>query len=149
MYHYTESGLKNVYLRDGYNTIEIDGEEAVSIHDLAGLHKVISQSIIRKSPSLSGDEIRFLRKEMNLTQSLFASIISVSEDTVRGWENGRTSVTGPADKLIRGVYVDHFDGDGGLRQIIEDMARLNNEIAEDMHDMNFEEGVNGMWEEAA
>jgi len=149
MYHYTESGLNNVYLRDGYNTIEIDGEAAVSIHDIVGLHKVISRRIIRKSPSLSGDEIRFLRKEMNLTQSLFASIISVSDDTVLGWENGRTSVSGPADKLIRGVYVDHIDGDGGLRQIIDGMARINNEIIEDMHDMNFEEGVNGVWEEAA
>jgi len=149
MYHYTESGLNNVYLRGGYNTIEIDGEEAVSIHDLAGLHKVIGQRIIRKSPSLTGEEIRFLRKEMNLTQASFAGVISVSEDTIRGWENGRTHVTGPADKLIRGVYVEHLDGNGGLRQIIEDIARLNNEIAEDERDMSFEENAEGMWQEVA
>ena len=149
MYHYTESGLNNVYLRSGYDTMEIDGEEAVSIHDLAGLHKVISQRIIRKSPSLSGEEIRFLRKEMNLTQASFAAILSVSEDTVRGWENGRTDITGPADKLVRGVYVEHFDGDGGLRQIIEDIARLNNEIAEGERDMSFDENAEGMWQEVA
>lgn len=149
MYHYTESGLGNVYLRGGYNTLEIDGEEAVSIHDLAGLHKVIGQDIVRKSPMLTGDEIRFLRKEMDLTQSSFAAIISVSEDTIRGWEKGRTDVTGPADKLIRGIYVEHFDGNSGLRQIIEDISRLNREIAEDERRMNFEENADGFWQVAA
>lgn len=149
MYHYTESGLDNVYLRDGYNTIEIDGEIAVSIHDLAGLHRVIGQDIIHKSPALTGDEIRFLRKEMNLTQSSFAAILSVSEDTVRGWENERTDIPGPADKLVRGIYLEHVDGASGLRQIIEDIARLNREIAEDERQMNFEENADGLWQVAA
>ncbi len=84
MYHYTESGLENVYLRDGYTALEIEDEEAVSIHDIDGLHKAIGQDIINKSPALTGDEIRFLRKEMNLTQNSFAAILSVSEDSVRG-----------------------------------------------------------------
>lgn len=148
MYHYTESGLDNVYLNGGYNELEIDGEIAVSIHDLAGLHKVIGQNVIRKSPMLTANEIRFLRKEMDLTQSSFAALISVSEATIRGWESGRTAVPGPEDKLIRGVYVEHFDGKNGLSQIIEDIARLNREIAEHERRINFEENADGIWQVA-
>ncbi len=149
MYHYTESGLPNVFLHGGVIMREIDGDEAVSIHDLAGLHKVIAHDIIRKSPTLTGDEVRFLRKEMDLTQSSFARIIGVSEDTVRNWERARVAVGGPEDRLIRGFYVEHVDSNGDLRQIVEDIARLNREIAEDERQMNFEENAEGLWQAAA
>ncbi len=151
MYHYTESGLPNVYLRGGYTARDIDGEEAISIHDLNGLHKAIGQDIISRSPALTGDEVRFLRKEMDLTQNSFAGIIGVSEDTVRNWENGRNGngVGKPEDILIRGLYHEAVNGDGGLRQIIEDIARLNREIAEDERQMNFEETADGLWRVAA
>jgi len=150
MYHYTESGLKNVYLRDGYTALEIDGEEAVSIHDLDGLHKVIGQDIINKSPALTGDEVRFLRKEMCLTQSSFAAILSVSEDSVRGWENSRTGVPGPADKLIRIFYSKHADGANSLRQTVEDISCIDREEATNERDrrMNFEESAEGLWQVA-
>ncbi len=149
MYHYTESGLPNVFLRGGYIAREIDGEKAVSIHDLNGLHRAIGQDIITRSPALTGEEVRFLRKEMDLTQNSFASIIGVSEDTVRNWENGRNGVGKPEDILIRGLYHETVNGDGGLRQIIEDIARLNREIAEDERQMNFEETADGLWQAAA
>lgn len=150
MYHYTESGLKNVYLRGGYTVLEMDEEEAVSIHDVDGLHKVIGQDIINKSPALTGNEIRFLRKEMNLTQSSFAAILSVSEDSVRGWENDRTDIPGPADKLIRIFYSKHADGSDSLRQAIEDISRIDREEAANERNrrMNFEEGAEGLWRAA-
>ena len=149
MYHYTESGLPNVYLRDGFIVRDIDGEEAVSIHDINGLHKVIGPDIISRSPALTGDEVRFLRKEMDLTQNAFSNIVGVSEDTVRGWENGRSRVGKPEDTLIRGFYHETFNGDGGLLQIVEDIARLSREIAEEERQMRFEESSNGLWQAAA
>ncbi len=82
------SGLLNVYLADGYDVVQTEHGEAVSIHNLAGLHKVIGLDIVQKSSAFTGDEIQFLRKEMNLTQNSFADILSVSEDTVL---TGKTS----------------------------------------------------------
>jgi hypothetical protein len=41
MYHYTECGLKNVWLTNGYQVCEFDGEKAVSITDAEQLHEVI------------------------------------------------------------------------------------------------------------
>lgn len=149
MYHYNESGLPNVFLRSGYKTILINGEEAVSIENLEGLHTAIAQDIVRNSARLTGNEIRFLRKELNLTQNQFSKIIGVSDDTLRGWENARTEVGEPEDKLIRTFYIETVDGDGGLLQIIKDIARLSRKIAEEERQMNFEESDDGMWKIAA
>ncbi len=37
MYHYTESGLRNVYLKNGYTITKTEYGEAISIKDVAGL----------------------------------------------------------------------------------------------------------------
>ncbi|GHG72098.1 hypothetical protein GCM10010919_24080 [Alishewanella longhuensis] len=46
MYHYTESGLSNVYLKNGFTVEEIDGEEYTSIDDMNGLHRTIAQAVV-------------------------------------------------------------------------------------------------------
>lgn len=56
-YHYTECGLKNVYLLNGFNTIETPQGKAVSIHDIFGLHRAIGILIITTQKDLTGDEI--------------------------------------------------------------------------------------------
>lgn len=148
MYHYTDCGLPNVFLRSGFIVREIDGEEAVAIHNLDGLHKVIGLDILHKAPILTGDEIRFLRKEMDLTQNSLGKIIGVSEDTVRGWETGRHAIPSPADKLLRGLYSEQINGDGSLRELLKGIGRLDRKIAEDERQMNFEENE-GDWQLAA
>ena len=148
MYHYTDCGLPNVYLRDGFIVRDIDGEEAVAIRNLEKLHKAIGLDIVHKAPALTDEEIRFLRKEMELTQSSLANIIGVSEDSIRGWENNRGNVSAPADKLLRGLYSEHVNGDGHLSDLLNEIGRLNREIAEHQRMMNFEE-ANGDWRIAA
>ncbi|HEX19948.1 MAG TPA: helix-turn-helix domain-containing protein [Acidiferrobacteraceae bacterium] len=131
MYHYTDCGLPNIYLRGGFDVLDTEEGDAVAIHNLAGLHKAIGLDLVHHMPALTGDAVRFLRKEMNLTQNTFANIIGVSEDSVRGWENGRGGgISSPADKLLRGLYLEHVNGDGGLREMTEEVARLVRELAE-------------------
>jgi len=129
MYHYTDCGLPNIYLRGGFDVLETEEGDAVAIHNLEGLHKAIGLDLVRHMPALTGDAVRFLRKEMNLTQNIFANIIGVSEDSVRGWENGRGDISSPADKLLRGLYLEHVNGDGSLREMTEEIARLDRELA--------------------
>ncbi|MGM3371760.1 helix-turn-helix domain-containing protein, partial [Escherichia coli] len=40
------------------------------------------------------------------SQSKFAELISVSVDTLRNWEQGRRSPTGPAKALLRAIVND-------------------------------------------
>ena len=69
MYHYEECGLSNVWLVDGFE-IETDEEygELVSIASVNELHKTIGLYLINEKPELNGEEIRLLRKELNLSQ---------------------------------------------------------------------------------
>lgn len=50
--------------------------------------------------------IKEIRQVSGLSQAKFASLISVSVDTLRNWEQGRRSPTGPAKALLRAIAND-------------------------------------------
>jgi len=126
MYHYTDSGLDNVRLDGGYTVHDTPHGEGVSIHDLEGLHKLIGQVIAQKTPALDGDDVRFLRKEMDLTQSALSALLRVSEDTIRNYEN-RTQIPESVELILRQLYLEHINGDGSLRDLVREISRLNRE----------------------
>jgi putative transcriptional regulator len=64
-YHYTESGLDNVWLLDGVEHHETPYGPATSIRDIDELHRAIGISIT-KSERMTGAEFRFLRTELDL-----------------------------------------------------------------------------------
>ncbi len=49
--------------------------------------------------AISPNEIRALRKKLNLTQAAFADFIKVSKKTVERWEAGKDDITGPVVTL--------------------------------------------------
>ena len=51
-------------------------------------------------------KIKEIRQVSGLSQAKFASLISVSVDTLRNWEQGRRSPTGPAKALLRAIAND-------------------------------------------
>ncbi|WP_318364343.1 helix-turn-helix domain-containing protein [Enterobacter sp.] len=51
-------------------------------------------------------KIKEIRRSSGLSQARFASLISVSVDTLRNWEQGRRSPTGPAQALLRAIAND-------------------------------------------
>jgi DNA-binding transcriptional regulator YiaG len=120
-YHYQESGLRSVWLKNGY-TIKRDPEygELVSIHDVDGLHQAIGRALANK-PRLTGTEVRFLRKEMGLSQRGLGDLLGVGDQAVALWEkNGRVPKT--ADRMLRLVYLEHVDGN---TPIIATIRRIN------------------------
>ena len=61
MYKYTECGLKNVYLVNGFHERKTPYGKAVSIDNVEGLHRVIGLHLADNKPNLTGAEFRFLR----------------------------------------------------------------------------------------
>lgn len=122
MYHYTECGLKNVWLKNGYVRKNTPYGEGVSIQDVEGLHKVIG-SIIAKRPKLTGPELRFLRKEMGMSQKAMATFVGTSEQNISLWER-RGRVPQTADRLIKLAYLETISK-GGNVQIRDIIERLN------------------------
>jgi len=103
-YHYTESGLPNVWL-SGVEVFECDcGEKFAFIPCLEELHKLIGKTLIKKEDQLSGSEIRFLRKHLMLRSKDFAKELGVRDVTVSRWENGASQPPETVDKLIRLFY---------------------------------------------
>ncbi|MGO9620330.1 MAG: type II TA system antitoxin MqsA family protein [Desulfobaccales bacterium] len=103
-YHYTESGLPNVWLR-GVEIFECDcGEKSAFIPCIEELHKLIGKTLIVKEEQLSGSEIRFLRKHMMLKSKDFAKELGVQKVTMSRWENSDSQPSESVDRLIRLVY---------------------------------------------
>jgi putative transcriptional regulator len=143
MYHYTESGLQNVWLRNGYRRVRTAYGEALSIHDVPGLHRVIGRALARRT-HLTGGGLRFLRKELGLSQKGLAQMVGTSEQNVSLWERrGRIPVA--ADRLVRLVYLDAIDGNVQVRAIMGQLLALD---AADAERIELAEGVKG-WREAA
>lgn len=51
-------------------------------------------------PDISAEEIKKIRNNLGLTQSVFAAVIGVSTKTVEAWESGTNRPIGPARRMI-------------------------------------------------
>jgi len=51
-------------------------------------------------PDYRGKEIKKIRNQLGLTQSIFAYIFGVSIKTVEAWESGRNQPAGPAQRML-------------------------------------------------
>src|SRR5690606_3021248 len=101
MYHYTESGLSNVYLVNGFTVEMMDGEEYSSIDDMNGLHNAIASAIIESPKPLAHQEFRFLRIEMNVSQKTLATRFGVTEQTIARYEKGESTIPRTTDAALR------------------------------------------------
>lgn len=128
-YEYKESGLEGIFLHNGFDKLEHDGQMYVSVADTEGLHRCIGHWLIAHRKSLAPSDIRFLRKVMYLTQSELGRWIGKDGQTVARWEKGEHPIPSTADRLIRAIYQSMVDPDGcndflNLLKTIEDMDEL-------------------------
>jgi len=144
MYHYTESGLQNVWLKNGYVIHSTPYGKGVSIHDVAGLHRLIGCALARQ-PKLTGAQFRFLRKEMEMSQSALAALIGTSEQNISLWER-RGRIPRASDRLIKVLYLEQISGNVKVRELIDRMNALDNSAQEKLE---FEQSKQQRWREAA
>ena len=123
-YHYTECGLDEIYLVNGYEVHETHYGRGVSVKDADGLHKAIGCWLANSKKALDGKEIRFLRKEMDLTQSELGDILSVNAQTLARWEKAQIEMPGPAEMLLRVVYLQHVGGKINVRKLAEHLRQV-------------------------
>jgi transcriptional regulator with XRE-family HTH domain len=107
-YHLKGMGLPNVYLLNGVS-IDIDPNygKLITIEDIPGLHHAIGLHIVTKPDEMSGEELRFLRKELGLTQEALAHRLRVNVQTVANYEKGKTGMAA-AETAVRAMYALHI-----------------------------------------
>ena len=144
-YHYRECGLDNIHLLNGFEIRETDYGKAVTIHDMDGLHRAIGTYLVRERKDLTGPEIRFLRRELRMSQKRLGELLHKSDQTVARWEKGRNRIDGTADRLLRVLYQLQAGGNRRVRSLLERLADLD-DLAETQ--VSFEDTVDG-WRLAA
>lgn len=103
--HYTMCGLDDIYLMNGFTQRQTGNGAGISISNIDGLHQAIGLALVTDKKALTPKELRFLRKEMNLTQAELAQRLGLSDQQVARWEKGESEISGPAEKLTRFLYV--------------------------------------------
>lgn len=124
MYHYTECGLRNIYLKNGYCIRKTPYGETVSIDNMQGLHNVIACVLIYYKPKLTGSELRFLRNELLMSQKRLAELLSTSEQTLSLWER-KGNVPKWADRMIRIVYLDYSNKSPEIVNLVDQLNNLD------------------------
>lgn len=143
MYHYTECGLRNIWLENGYSVRKTAYGKGVAIHDVEGLHRAIGRALAHK-PQLTGSELRFLRKEMGLSQAALGALLGTSEQNVSLWER-RGRIPKTSDRFVRLIYLEHTGKNVKIREMIESLNLLDGQSSERLQ---FAENA-GKWKEAA
>lgn len=125
-YHYIESGLDNVFLASGFEYA--NQGKTVIIHDIEGLQRAIANWLVRQPRRLSGDELRFLRSELLLSQSSLAKILGVKELTIGRWERGESDIPLSTDAVVRMMFLEMSGTKGKIKKLLEEIADLDDEI---------------------
>lgn len=108
-YLYRACGIDGVYLHDGFSIVDDGYGESVVIENADELHKVIGLTVAQERSHLSAREVKFLREQMGKTQTELANEIGVSAQMIARYEKeDQTDITGPADRMLRALYVTHL-----------------------------------------
>jgi putative transcriptional regulator len=149
-YHLKGIGLPNVYLCNGVS-IDKDADygKLITIENIPGLCHAIGLHIVTKANAMSGSELRFLRKQMGLTQEALAQRLRVSVQTVANYEKDKTGM-GAAETAMRALYTLHIlpaEADARLSRAFIDAimaARPNAKLPEQS-----QKKIAGSWRDAA
>jgi len=119
MYQYTDGGLRNVWLANGYEITQTPYGEGVSFHNLDGLTRSICMALTRKASPLTGAEFRYIRSAgMLLSQPALGKLMGVDGQSVARWEK-TSKVPLWADKLVRLLYAAQVNGDEPIAKAVE------------------------------
>ncbi|WCE31044.1 transcriptional regulator [Vibrio sp. SCSIO 43137] len=121
-YHYTECGLPNVYLKNGYTLETIDGEEYFSVDDIDGLHIAIGCLLAEKPQSLTGNEFKFFRQHFNHSRRVLGELLGVDQQTVGRWEKAESTIPKTVDVTMRLLFLESINQDSNIGYLLQKLA---------------------------
>lgn len=126
MYHYKECGLDYVWLRDGFDYRDTSRGRLVRINDRDGLHAAIARWIVANPAKLRGQEVRFLRSMLRLSQEGFGKLLRQSRATIARWEGeGNKAIPSGSANWLRVVYMKRAEGDGAVCRLLDLLTELD------------------------
>ena len=132
-YHYTMCGLDNVYINGpGVKIKNTDYGESVAIERIDDLHKAIALTIATGSFELTGKELRFLRIELDLSQTQFAAMIESTKQNIGRYERDelKEGIPGSVQMAARMLYLT-FIRYPETAKVITELAELDRQMTSD------------------
>lgn len=150
MYHYTQCGLDNVWLLNGYHEEDL-GEYGTTmvIEQADQLERVIALHLAKQDRPLTGQEFRFLRVMLDLSQTYIGRRLGKDYQSVARWESDiYKPVPRFADASIRARYLESIGERPLFTQIEDRLAEIAAEAGKSSPAkprLAFEEGPGGHW----
>nr|WP_245265997.1 helix-turn-helix transcriptional regulator [Mesorhizobium sp. LSHC440A00] len=73
------------------------------------LHHVIATGIVDHAKGMSGDELRFLRSEMGLTQAELATLVHRDKQSIGRWERNEVEIDSSIEALVRRLAIEKLE----------------------------------------
>ena len=126
-YHYTESGLDNVWLASGFIRHETPYGPAVAVERADELLELLAMDLVDKPSRLTGKEFRYLRAMLLLSQASVAQAHGVGEQVVSLWER-HGKVPKANDFLMRLDYLARKGETDKLPAVLERMREVETPV---------------------
>lgn len=99
---------------------------AIAIKDARGLHEAIALNIIGSPRRLRGQEVRFLRAQLKLSQEGLAKVLQTKRGSVARWEaEPAKAIPGLADSALRLFYAFTAQGHETARRLVDLLRELD------------------------
>jgi len=118
MYQFTDGGLRNVWLSNGYVERETPYGSGISFHDLDGLVIAICRALCKKPGKLSGAEFRYIRAALLLSQKALGQLFGYTEQAVAEWEK-HGKVPKVVDATLRMIFIERHDGNKKMTAAVD------------------------------
>lgn len=126
MYHFKECGLDYVWLRNGFEFRDSSRGRLVKVNNVDKLHAAIARWIVRNPARLRGQEVRFLRSMLGLSQEGLGKLLCQSRASIARWEGSRTkAIPQGSDHWLRIVYAKKAEGDKGVCRLVALLTDLD------------------------
>lgn len=148
-FHFTDSGLENVYLVGIKYFTSPDGRIVAEIPALKQLMRVIARDLILSKSDLTGSEIRFLRKRLGQKATEYSKLLGLEPETLSRIENGKQSISSATQKLARLSYTILSEEPGLLDHVRVILQSMLDELPPVKEKLVLEILGNNEWREAA
>jgi len=105
-HHYTECGLDYIYLINGFVVHETAYGNAVEVEHADLLDRQIALAIVNDQGPLTGQEVRFLRGLLDLTQEELGDLLGKDAQSVARWEKKKAAIPSTEDLALRQIYLE-------------------------------------------
>ena len=144
LFHYEQCGLDHVWLANGFRVEETEYGSGFAIDHADALHHAIARFIVNSPRPLRGQEARFLRTVLGLSQADMARLLGVDRATVIRWERERMKPLGRIqDIAVRATYGARTAADDFAVSVVRDLQDAGKSPRGERYRVVFEAKRNG------